>query len=429
MLVERGPLSTAYAGCGSAGAAAVASRVDVQRRGIAVARGMLRFGSDAAHDHAFDSLELPVTALDAAGGEVLVSIVSDEVTGPVVVARGDRVETGFPFFDWEARCLDESYVDLSQPLYSRLPISYGIVPFRVRAALLQLAGAVRSRRAPGSADARSMFPEYPVCGVVDRVRNVIMSSLSLGAKTFARGTLVLTHDMDELSAQPGIEKLRAIERRHGFCSAWGILSEKYRLPASCVESLVEEGCEIFSHGYLHDGRLPYLPRDEQLRRLRHFFTAYPMLRGKTRGFRCGQLARSRSLYSAVQQVFDYDMTPPTTERGGPYGARSGVSTVFPFWNESGLLHLPLTLPQDYFLAFVEKLSGPEIAARWIAAAEHVLALGGTLVHLVHPDNVLRAAPILDAYDRFLGWAREKNLDVCLPGDLATRLEVTGVFRR
>ena len=419
MHADRGPLSAAYFAHGCGGAAAVRSRVDEQRRGTAVARGMLRFAAVAARELAFDSLGLPVSALEARGDDVLVSIVSERVTGPLVVRRGDRIETGFPFFEWEARCLDESYVDLSQPLYSKLPVSYGIVPFRVRAGLLRVASAVRARRAPAKQTAS--FPEYPVCGVVDRVRNVIMSGLSLGATKYTRGALVLTHDMDELSAQPGIEKLRVVERRHGFTSAWGILSEKYRLPASQVESLVAEGCEIFSHGYLHDGRLPYVPRDEQLRRLRHFFTTYPMLRGKTRGFRCGQLARNRSLYGAVQQVFDYDMTPPTTERGGPYGARSGVSTVFPFWNESGLLHLPLTLPQDYFLAFVENLSGPEIATRWIAAAEHVLALGGTPLHLVHPDNVLRSSSILDAYDRFLGWAREQKLEVCLPGELASRL--------
>jgi hypothetical protein len=425
MLVDRGPLSAAYLGGPSRGdRGSLAARVDVRRHGAAVERGRVRFGSDP-REHAFDSLELPVTVLDAAGGEVLVSIVSDEATGPLVVARGGRVEVGFPFFDWEARCLDETYVDLSQPMYSKLPVSYGVVPFPVRAALLRVAGAVRARRAPKAESAGPTFPEYPVCGVVDRMREEVLRGLSLGAGgapfTRPRGTLVLTHDTDELSAQPGIEKLRAVERRYGMASAWGILSEKYRLPHACVESLVGEGCEIFSHGYLHDGRLPYLPRAEQLQRLRHFFEAYPMLRAHTRGFRSGQLARSRSLYSAVQQVFAYDLSPPTTERGGPYGARSGVSTVFPYWNEGGLLHLPLTLPQDYFLAFVEKLSGAEIAARWIAAASEVLALGGVGVHLVHPDNVLRTSTLLDAYDRFLCWVKEDGVEVCLPGEIARRL--------
>lgn len=418
MPADHGPLSAAYSSHGRAGAAAVLARVDVQRRGTAVARGVLRFANGTTQS-AFDSLELPVTALQAGSGEVLASIVSEEVNGPVIVKRGERVEVGFPFFDWEARCLDESYVDLSQPLYSKLPFHYTAVPFPVRNALLGAAAMVRRRRAPVAAAVS--FPEYPVCGVVDRVRNVIMSGADIGATKHVRGTLLLTHDMDDLSAQPGIEKLRAIEREHGFRSAWGILSEKYRAPASCVEALVAEGCEVFSHGYLHDGKLPYLPRAEQLRRLRHFFSAYPMLRGVTRGFRCGQLVRSRSLFAAVGQVFEYDLTPPSTEREGPYGARSGVSTVYPFWDEAGLLHLPLTLPQDYFLAFAEKLPGPEIAARWIAATEHVLALGGTPVHLVHPDNVLRSQPLLDAYARFLGWARDKDLDVCLPGDVADRL--------
>ena len=289
----------------------------------------------------------------------------------------------------------------------------------MRAALLRIAGAVRGKGKAGDTVATTTFPEYPVCGVVDHLRYEVLRGLGHGARP--RGVLVLTHDMDELSAEPGIELLRAVERRHGLTSAWGILSAKYRLPAQRVEALVAEGCEIFSHGYLHDGRLPYLPRDEQLRRLRHFFEAYPMLRGKTRGFRCGQLARSRSLFAAVEQVFEYDMTPPTTERGGPYGARSGVSTVFPFWSASGLLHLPLTLPQDYFLAFVDKLPAAEIAKHWIAAATDVLGVGGVGVHLVHPDNVLRAPALLDAYDRFLQWARDEHVEVCLPHELASRL--------
>jgi peptidoglycan/xylan/chitin deacetylase (PgdA/CDA1 family) len=425
MHLDRGPFSAAYLAHAPAGdLGSITSRVDVHRRGVAVGTARVRFGDDATA-HAFDSLELPVGTVDAAGGKVLVAIESAEVSGPLVVSRGGRVETGFPFFDWEARCLDESYVDLSQPLYSQLPVSYAVVPFMARAALLRVAGAVRKhlvpKRTANPGATGPSFPEYPVCGVVDRVRSEILRGLSLGTSTRPRGTIVLTHDMDELSAHPGVEKLRVIERRHGMTSAWGILSEKYRLPREAVDALVAEGCEVFSHGYLHDGRLPYLPREEQLRRLRHFFEAYPSLEGHTRGFRCGQLARSRSLYSAVQQVFDYDLTPPTTERGGPYGARSGVSTVFPFWNESGLLHLPLTLPQDYFLAFVERLSGPEIADRWIAAAKDVLALGGVGVHLVHPDNVLRSPAILDAYDRFLGWVRGEGVEVQLPGEVARSL--------
>ena len=423
MLVDRGPLSTAYVTHASPDdVASLHRRVTVRRRGVAVSAARIRFGG-APHEHAFDSLELPVSALEVGpGDEVLASIASDAVTGALLVARAGQVEAGFPFFDWEARCLDESYVDLSQPLYSKLPVSYGVVPFPVRAALLRVAGAVRAKRAPKAAAPVASFPEYPVCGVVDRMRAEILRGVSLGQpSTPARGTLVLTHDMDELAALPGVEKLRAIERRHGMTSAWGILSKKYLLPSDAVESLVREGCEIFSHGYLHDGRLPYLSRDEQLRRLRHFFDAYPMLRGRTVGFRCGQLARSRSLYAAVQQVFEYDLTPPTTERGGPYGARSGVSTLFPFWNEGGLLHLPLTVPQDYFLAFVVKLSGPEIVDRWIAATSYVLEMGGVAVHLVHPDNVLRAPTLLDAYDRFLQWARDERVEIRLPGEVARRI--------
>src|SRR4051812_26308283 len=99
MLVDRGPLSSAYRAYSPAGdVASVASRVDVHRRGVAVGSARVRFGSKGT-THAFDSLELPVSTVDATGGEVLVSIESEEVNGALVVARNGRVEAGFPFFD------------------------------------------------------------------------------------------------------------------------------------------------------------------------------------------------------------------------------------------------------------------------------------------------------------------------------------------
>ena len=193
---------------------------------------------------------------------------------------------------------------------------------------------------------------------------------------------------------------------------------RYTLRESQLQGLVAEGCEIYSHGYLHDGTLAYLEADELRRRLGHFFDVYPSMRGHTKGFRSGQLVRSPQMYRVVAEFFEFDMTPPTVELGGPHGWRTGCATTLPFADDAGLLHLPLTMPQDYFLAFIDRLPAREIARRWIDVAEQVWQVGGIAVLLIHPDNVRRRPALLEAYRLFLDWASTNGASITLPSTVA-----------
>jgi hypothetical protein len=189
-----------------------------------------------------------------------------------------------------------------------------------------------------------------------------------------------------------------------------------------LEGLVDEGCEVFSHGYLHDGTDAFLERPEILRRLRHFFGVYPSMQGHVRGYRSGQLVRSERLYDAIAEVFDYDLTPPTVELGGPHGWRAGCATTHPFTRDSGLVHIPLTLPQDYFLAFIDRLGADAIARLWTDVTEQVWAAGGVAVHLVHPDNVVRKPALLRAYEQYLAEMSARGARFRLPGELADEVQ-------
>jgi hypothetical protein len=236
--------------------------------------------------------------------------------------------------------------------------------------------------------------------------------------------LVLTHDLDEASGWPGVAALRSVERELGLSSAFGILSERYRIPEVDLQDLIDDGCEVFSHGYLHDGTLAFQHSDELRRRLAHFFVVYPSMRGHVRGFRAGQLVRSPHLYRHVQEVFDFDMTPPTVELGGPHGWRTGCCTTLPFADEHGLAHLPLSLPQDYFLSWIDRLSADAIASTWVSATVQTWAAGGIAVHLIHPDNVHRRPELLEAYRAYLNEVLALGADVRLPGDLMTNFGVS-----
>ncbi|HMM95756.1 hypothetical protein [Phycicoccus sp.] len=332
--------------------------------------------------------------------------------------EGDRVHLGLPWWQVEEDHLRESDLAREQPTYSRLPIPYTLIPFSVRTRLnrARIAGLRRAE-----AEGPDPFPADPVETRLDTFRREVWTEASrlagVPVQVDTERTLVLTHDLDEEYGLAGVEMLRRVERELGVASAVGVLSRRYTVAGSVLEALLDEGCEVFSHGYLHDGLLPFLPPEQLRTRLAHFFEVYPSMAGRVRGFRAGQLVRSAGMFEVVAEFFEYDMTPPTVELGGPHGWRTGCGTTIPFIGPSGLTHLPLTLPQDYFLAFVDRLSADEVADAWTRAAEAVWAAGGVAVHLVHPDNVRRRPALLAAYRTFLERSLDSGATVRLPRDV------------
>jgi len=326
------------------------------------------------------------------------------------------------WLDREQRVILEAGLPEEQPAYSKSRIPYTAIPFTVRAQLNRVRISLLRAR-----NRHDVFPADPVDTSLDEDRVVAWRAAAAAAGADVTLTpsrdVVLTHDLDEAYGIPGVEQLRRVERAAGAVSAVGVLSERYRADPSMLEGLAAEGCEVFSHGYLHDGTDAFLERDEILRRLRHFFEVYPSMRGHVRGYRSGQLVRSERLYDAIAEVFDYDMTPPTVELGGPHGWRTGCATTHPFTRPSGLLQLPLTLPQDYFLAFIDRLSPGQIARRWIDVTERVWAVGGVAVHLVHPDNVVRRPELLGAYEEYLQAMAAAGARFRLPAEMADEVRL------
>jgi hypothetical protein len=89
------------------------------------------------------------------------------------------------------------------------------------------------------------------------------------------------------------------------------------------------------------------------------------------------------LLGVVGELFENDLSLPDTERGGPYGSIAGCASVHPFLID-GLLEIPLTMPQDFYLANVEHCDSAEMLSVWRAKLEAVLARGGVAVLVTHP---------------------------------------------
>lgn len=306
--------------------------------------------------------------------------------------------------DFETELLVGRYVSNPQPLFSRLPFDYRLVasPMRV------LGLAVLERLHGGTAD--TDYPAWPDEPRLDDFRAELWADtaarigLRLTTPTYRdghRGAVLLTHDIDSRSDIGGISDIRGLERRHGLPSSVGFIPQISWPEAAVIDDLTHDGCEVYCHDIRHDGRLAYESSSAMRADFERFFQDHPDARSLLRGFRSGQLLMTSGLLGSLADWFEYDLSLPDTEKGGPYGARAGCATVYPFLVD-GLLEIPLTMPQDFFLFNVEHLDSAGMLSVWRDKLVAVLSRGGVAVVNTHPvwTNPKRAG-VWAAYDGLL----------------------------
>jgi hypothetical protein len=168
-----------------------------------------------------------------------------------------------------------------------------------------------------------------------------------------------------------------------------------------IDELIRDGCEVYCHDLRHDGKLAYKTDAAVRADFERFFEEHAEARPYLRGFRSGQLLMTSGLLASLADWFEYDLSLPDTEKGGPYGAWAGCATVYPFLVD-GLLEIPLTMPQDFFLFNVEHLDSAGMLSVWRSKLEAVLFRGGVAVVNTHPvwTNPKRAG-VWAAYEGLL----------------------------
>lgn len=321
--------------------------------------------------------------------------------------------------DVERRLLVESYVSKPRPAFTRLPFDYRRVPSPVRSAAL----AVLERLATRS---DGTFPRWPAEPALDDAREQAWKDAAATADLELVGprwpdarpaAVLLTHDVDSAGELEVVAPLRAMEAEFGFRSSFGFIPWGSWPGRQVIEALADEGGESYCHDERHDGRLPYRSENDIRRVFERLFERDPWARPLVRGFRAGQLLMSPTLLSVVADVFDYDLTLPDTERGGPYGATAGCATVFPFFVD-GMLEVPLTLPQDYYLLHVERMGAAAMASLWSSKLGSILDRGGVAVINTHPVWINpRRVDAWQAYREFLGRVAESGAWVTTPSNL------------
>ncbi len=334
----------------------------------------------------------------------------------------------------ETEILVGRYVSNPQPVFARLPFDYRLIPSRVRAAGLRLLDRLHS------GETAAGFPRWPYEQRLDDLR----ASLWAGAAARVelplerprypdgrRGAVVLTHDIDSRADIGGISDLRALERRFGLPSSVGFIPQISWPERSVIEKLVADGCEVYCHDIRHNGKLPYMSVSAIRTNFERFFDANAYARPLLRGFRSGQLLMTPELLGVLDDWFEYDLSLPDTERGGPYGSVAGCASVYPFLID-GLLEIPLTMPQDFFLANVERCDSQGMLSVWREKLESALSVGGVAVVNTHPVWTTPSRPgVWAAYEGLLEAVADADAWVTTPSSLREWLVIcrNGVARQ
>jgi hypothetical protein len=358
--------------------------------------------------HAGATLTLPAPAPLA--GESLATAVGEDGTRHVLAAREDALTT-------------RSALTPRPPISARLPVPYHRVPAPVRRLLRDLLTRRQSSRAGAT------FPGWPVEPSVEGLRLLWLRCRQAadGALLPAghwpdgrRWVLCLTHDVDTADGLARAPSLAEDEAARGLAACSYVVGDSFPLDDGALVALRDAGGELGLHDAQHDNRIAFLPGDEigaRLDRCRDLVERWDM-----RGFRSPSMLRTDALYGGLAGRFAYDSSMPDT---GLLPAPNGCATVFPL-RRRGVPILPLTLPPDGQL-LGRGLEPAEVVAAWVAKAEWVRSVGGVAVHLTHPEHgFTAAAPMREAYRRFLDWAAEqRDAWHALPAQVMAHWEARG----
>ena len=303
-------------------------------------------------------------------------------------------------------------------LVTKIPFSYRAIPSFIRN---------RAFRAP---DAVAELTEDKL-SPVECLRTIFLASLVV-ATGFAipriafwrKGkshALAITHDVEtRLGLEEGAGRCAEIESKLGVRSTWNIPSERYPISSQLLISLASAG-EIGGHDTKHDGRLIFESFENKAERVGRCKARLESLcKKEVRGFRSPLLQHGRELLGALGKAgYLYDSSAPSWEPLSPTSLREhGVGTVFPFF-VSGVLEIPVSLPQDHQLIRVSGLAASEAVEELFRVSRWIRGVGGACVLLVHPDYEFGQPENAAEYYRLLEkFTSDPECEILTLGELA-----------
>jgi hypothetical protein len=303
-------------------------------------------------------------------------------------------------------------------LVTRFPFSYRAIPSFIRN---------RAFRAPNAVTELTEDKLSPVecLRTVFLASLVVATGLAIPRIAFWRKgkshALAISHDVEtKLGLEDGAGRCADIESKLGVRSTWNIPSERYPLSSQLLSSLATAG-EVGGHDTKHDGRLIFDSFENKVERVGRCKSRLESLcKKEVRGFRSPLLQHGRELLGALGKAgYMYDSSAPSWEPLSPTSLKPhGVGTVFPFF-VSGVLEIPVSLPQDHQLIRVSGLTTSEAVEQLFRVSQWIRGVGGACVLLVHPDYEFGQPENTEEYHRLLEKFRsDPECEILTLGELA-----------
>ena len=299
--------------------------------------------------------------------------------------------------DAQALRLRAAFTD-RMPASSRLPVSYQLVPPRLRTLIGRMIGIYERRRAHTWAQ----FPRWPIDLSADFLSDLIAGDGASDEEQVPT-PVWLSHDLDTAEGLRNLTNaFLDIEEAAGARSTNYIVPCDWPIDHGLLREVRDRGHEVGVHGHDHSNTTPFCDASERRRRLSaaaDLIEAYAVT-----GYRAPSLVRTRALLDDLSSLYRYDSSIPTS--GGRFPVpNNGCASARPFLI-GNILELPLTLPRDGSLRFLGY--GPDaILDTWKRCAELIRRSRGVVSLLTHCEARFSGNPaMLDTYRRFLAHLNE-----------------------
>jgi hypothetical protein len=303
-------------------------------------------------------------------------------------------------------------------ILTKMPFSYNAIPSSIRNRVFKAKKSIAGLK-------------EETLGPVECLRTIFLASLVVvSGKTIPRigfwregktYALAVSHDVEtQIGLEDGASRLIEVERELDIRSTWNIPSQRYPLSSQLLTSLAKTG-EVGGHDTKHDGRLLFEGYKSKVERLSRCKERLELLsKSEVRGFRAPLLQHGRELVDAVGKAgYEYDSSVPSWEALSPTSLKPhGVGTVFPF-SVSGIVEVPVSLPQDHQLIRVGGLGISQAVDRLLDVSRWIKGIGGVCVLLVHPDYEFGQEGGQIEYRRLLeSFRTDPGCDIMTLGELA-----------
>ena len=226
-------------------------------------------------------------------------------------------------------------------------------------------------------------------------------SLKIGKWQYPfNGAFVMTHDIEpsEFSYKEGLKSLldniRSDEDSRHMIDLVAYNASETLAGKDIISDI--NRYEIMSHGYYHDGELPFLGYTKikervagSKARLEEIFNK------KVESFRSPRYERSPEIIKAIEESgYSVSSTSPDTDRGNTLMYGGGVSINYPFYRlikdageyrKSNLLEVPVTSP-DCIEPLMMGMGKDGMLDIYKKKLEYVEAIEGVYVSIVHAGN-------------------------------------------